>query len=88
MGRGFLISATKPKALVFFAGLFPAFLSPDAPLAPQLLRLGAVYLTLDGLCLALYALGATRLAALASGRGGDRLAAGLFLAAGLVLALK
>jgi threonine/homoserine/homoserine lactone efflux protein len=89
--RGFLVSATNPKALVFFAGLFPAFLRPEAPLIRQILILGLVYLVLDGVCLGGYALAADRLRrswSQTSGRGLDRLAGVLFLAAASFLALK
>lgn len=89
--HGFLVSATNPKALIFFAGLFPAFLWPAAPLTPQLLRLGIAYLVLDALCLSAYAVAAGRLGARwnrTSSRFPDRLAGVLLLAAGLNLALK
>ena len=33
--RGFLISLTNPKTLLFYGAFFPQFLSPDAPFAPQ-----------------------------------------------------
>ena len=52
--RGFVTSAANPKAIVFFAALFPQFLDPDRPLAAQLFILGATYLVLDGLFLAFY----------------------------------
>lgn len=52
--QGFLTSAANPKAVVFFAALFPLFLKPEAPLAPQLLLLGATYIAIDGTFLCAY----------------------------------
>jgi threonine/homoserine/homoserine lactone efflux protein len=34
--RGFLISLTNPKTLLFYGAFFPQFLAPEAPLAPQI----------------------------------------------------
>lgn len=51
---GFLTSAANPKAIVFFAALFPQFIEPDSALLPQLLALGASYLMVDGLFLVTY----------------------------------
>ena len=33
--RGLLVALTNPKAVLFFTALFPQFLSPGRPLAPQ-----------------------------------------------------
>lgn len=44
---GFVTSAANPKAIVFFAALFPQFIDPTRPVAPQLLALGATYLFMD-----------------------------------------
>lgn len=52
--QGFFTSASNPKAVVFFAALFPQFISPDAALAPQLTVLMLTYLTLDGTFLVFY----------------------------------
>ncbi len=40
---GFLVGATNPKTIVFFAAFLPQFIDPHAPAAPQLLLLGAVF---------------------------------------------
>lgn len=56
--QGFFTSAANPRAVLFFAALFPQFLDPTAALAPQLLILGATYLVIDGLFLATYGLSA------------------------------
>lgn len=51
---GFITSAANPKAVVFFAALFPQFIDHSTPLLPQLLVLGATYIVVDGLFLSLY----------------------------------
>ena len=60
--RGFITSASNPKAVVFFAALFPQFLSSQYALAPQIAILGATYLVIDGCFLASYGKGASWLA--------------------------
>lgn len=52
--QGFLTSAANPKAVVFFAALFPQFISADAPFWPQLLILSATYIAIDGMFLSTY----------------------------------
>ena len=52
--QGFLCSAANPKAVVFFAALFPQFIDPAAAIWPQLLILGATYLAVDGVLLVLW----------------------------------
>ena len=59
--EGFLMSAANPKAIVFFAALFPLFLNPATALIPQMLVLSVTFLLLDGSSLWLYARFATRL---------------------------
>jgi homoserine/homoserine lactone efflux protein len=44
--RGLLISLTNPKTLLFFGAFLPQFVSPAAPLLPQLLLLAASFLVL------------------------------------------
>ena len=60
--RGFVTSASNPKAVVFFAALFPQFLNPESALAPQIAILGLTYLVIDGCFLASYGKGASWLA--------------------------
>lgn len=60
--RGFVTSAANPKAVVFFAALFPQFLNTTEPLALQLAVLGGTYLAIDGCFLALYGKGANWIA--------------------------
>lgn len=56
--QGFLTSAANPKAVVFFAALFPQFIAPDLAFWPQFLILSATYIIMDGLFLCAYGLGA------------------------------
>ncbi|MEP3891491.1 MAG: LysE family translocator [Hellea sp.] len=60
--RGFITSAANPKAVVFFAALFPQFINPNVPLLSQILVLGATYIVIDGLFLSAYGSGASWLA--------------------------
>jgi len=53
-GEGFLMSAANPKAIVFFAALFPLFLDPSAPFLIQVTILAATYLIIDGISLLIY----------------------------------
>jgi len=57
--RGFVTSAANPKAVVFFAALFPQFLNPQAALMPQIAILGVTYIVVDGCFLATYGKGAS-----------------------------
>ncbi|RLD22473.1 MAG: LysE family translocator [Bacteroidetes bacterium] len=59
--EGFLMSAANPKAIVFFAALFPLFIKADLPFLPQVVILAITFLTLDGLSLLLYTHFATNL---------------------------
>lgn len=52
--RGFVTSAANPKAIVFFAALFPQFIDPGSPLLPQMLILGSTYVVIDALFLSMY----------------------------------
>ncbi len=60
--RGFVTSAANPKAVVFFAALFPQFLDPQSSLAPQIAILGVTYIVIDGCFLAAYGKGASWIA--------------------------
>jgi len=62
--QGFITSASNPKAIVFFASLFPQFIDLSAtasPIALQILVLGLLFLVIDGLSVFLYAATAGRL---------------------------
>lgn len=59
--EGFLVAAGNPKAIAFFGALFPQFVDPAAPLAPQLLILGATFVVFDYTFVMIYAMGAARI---------------------------
>ena len=59
--EGFMMSASNPKAIVFFASLFPLFIDPNLAFVPQIVLLGATYLLLDGISLIVYVHFASRL---------------------------
>lgn len=52
--QGFITSAANPKAVIFFAALFPQFIDPTKPLLNQFMVLSITYLTIDGLFLGCY----------------------------------
>lgn len=66
--RGFVTSASNPKAVVFFAALFPQFLNAQSALAPQIAILGLTYVTIDGVILSAYGKGGSWLAERLRGR--------------------
>lgn len=89
--RGFITSASNPKAVVFFAALFPLFLDPAYSLAPQIAILGATYLLIDGSFLAAYGKGASWLARKVRGRRRvwiDRAAGAGIVCAAVLLGLR
>ncbi|WP_306004990.1 LysE family translocator [Aquicoccus porphyridii] len=61
--QGFITSAANPKAVVFFAALFPQFISADHAFWPQFLILSVTYIIMDGLFLSAYGAGASWIAA-------------------------
>ncbi len=88
--QGFLTSASNPKAVFFFAALFPQFITDTAPIWPQLLALGGTYLLVDGIVLVIYGSTATRLFSRLMSRGRllNRVSGGLMAAAAGLLALR
>jgi len=86
--RGFLISLTNPKTLLFYGAFFPQFLTPDAPIAAQVTLLSVTFLAIAaGLDCgwALLAGRARRLLAM-HGRVRNRLSGGFLMGAGIGLA--
>ena len=59
--EGFLMSAANPKAIVFFAALFPLFINETLPFFPQVTILAITFLILDGISLLFYSHFATKL---------------------------
>ena len=89
--RGFITSAANPKAVVFFAALFPQFINPTMPLIPQILILGATYIVIDGLFLSVYGCGANWLTSRLKShyrKWVDRVAGASLIAAAILLGLK
>ena len=89
--RGFITSAANPKAVVFFAALFPQFINPTMPLIPQILILGATYIVIDGLFLSIYGCGASWLTSRLKShyrKWVDRVAGASLIAAAILLGLK
>lgn len=52
--QGFITSAANPKAVIFFAALFPQFINPSEPLLHQFAILSATYLIMDAVFLFSY----------------------------------
>jgi threonine/homoserine/homoserine lactone efflux protein len=91
-GRAFVLGASNPKDILFFAAFLPQFLSSQQPFLPQLLIMIATWTVLDLLCKLAYGLSAHGAARyLRSGRGQswfNRISAGLFSGAGVLSLLK
>ena len=89
--RGFLVSATNPKTLLFYAAFFPQFVDPASAPLPQLLLMSATFLCLAVALDGSFALLAGRLRELFRGRARarlrNRLTGSLLIGAGLALAL-
>ncbi len=66
MGRGFLLQAANPKALVFFTALLPQFVSPSHPIAPQIAILAITSTFAEFVVLAMYGFFSGRAAAAAA----------------------
>ena len=86
--RGFLVSLTNSKTLLFYAAFFPQFVAPGSDVGTQLALLSATFL---GIAVALdscWALAAGRLRGLLAARGTlrNRLTGGFYLAAAAGLA--
>ncbi len=89
--QGFLTSAANPKAVVFFAALFPQFISAEAAFWPQFLILSATYIVMDGLFLSAYGLGSSWIVARFKGDARlwvERVGGGFMIGAALLLGLK
>ena len=89
--QGFVTSMANPFAVVFFGALFPQFIDPAAPVAPQLAMLGASYLIVDGAILIAWGRIGVRARAALRLRGtavSNRICGGLMIAAAALLAAK
>jgi threonine/homoserine/homoserine lactone efflux protein len=87
--RGFAISLTNPKTLLFYGAFFPQFLSNDAPIAPQVALLSLTFFAIAAGLDSCWALLAGRLRGLLAVRGRlrNRLSGGFLMGAGVGLAL-
>lgn len=89
--QGFLTSAANPKAVVFFAALFPQFIDPNAAFIPQFLALSVTYLVIDGMFLTGYGVSASWLASKLKSRGAlvvNRVGSVFLIGAAVMLGLK
>ena len=89
--QGFLTSAANPKAVVFFAALFPQFISGESAFWPQFLLLSATYILLDGLFLSAYGFSASWIAKRFRGSArvwAERIGGGFMIGAAVLLGLK
>ena len=89
--QGFITSAVNPKAVIFFAALFPQFIISSEPLLPQFMILSLTYLTIDGMYLCFYGKFAEFFAQKLSssiGRYFNQISGSLFLGAAIILGLK
>lgn len=88
--KGFMVGIGNPKDLLFFSALFPQFMDANAPIAMQMLILGATWMVLDGAIMFAYALcGVKVMARFGQGGAGQwfhRVTGGAFIAAAGVLA--
>ena len=44
--QGFIVSATNPKGLLFFAAFLPQFVDPSHPVLPQMILLSATFVVI------------------------------------------
>ena len=88
--QGFITSASNPKAVFFFAALFPQFIDPTANIWPQLALLGATYLVIDGALLVVWGSAAQRVLGRLIGGTGllNKISGGLMIAAAGLLAMR
>jgi threonine/homoserine/homoserine lactone efflux protein len=70
--QGFLVGASNPKAILFFAAFFPQFLNPAAPMLAQFAILSLTFVACEFTVLTLCALGVARLVPLVRESGPAR----------------
>ena len=89
--QGFITSATNPKAVIFFAALFPQFIILSESLWTQFFVLSFTYLIVDGLFLCFYgkfAEGFANRYQSKLGRHFNKISGFLFIGAAVMLSLK
>lgn len=87
--RGFLVSLTNPKTLLFYGAFLPQFIDPKTPVMPQLLLLSGTFLVVAVMLDGAWALLAGRFRHFLAVNGTlrNRVTGGLLMGAGLGLAL-
>ena len=87
--RGFLVSITNPKTLLFYGAFFPQFVAPGESFAAHLLLLSTTFLALAVVVDGCWALAAARLRGVLAVRGTlrNRLTGSFYLAAAFGLAM-
>jgi threonine/homoserine/homoserine lactone efflux protein len=89
--QGFITSASNPKAVVFFAALFPQFINPESEFASQFVLLSVTYIVVDGLFLSAYGIGASWVASRFKGETKawiERVGGTFMIGAAILLGLK
>lgn len=88
--QGFTVNTTNPNALVFYAAFFPPFLNPSIPVGPQLIVMGASFVSILIVVSLIYALIADRSRTLFTTpkqrKTQSRISGSLLIGAGLLLA--
>ena len=90
--EAFIVNLTNPKGLLFHGAFLPLFISPAAPVGPQLLLLSVTFLVVGGVLDSMWALTAARTRPLLArvGRWKNRITGGVLItaAAGLAMVRK
>ena len=89
--QGFITSASNPKAIIFFASLFPQFIVIDQNIWIQFIILSLTYVTIDGMLLMTYGLGASYIVSFIKKNSAiwvNRIGGVLMLITAILLALK
>ncbi|MBO9466193.1 LysE family translocator [Tropicibacter sp. R15_0] len=91
--QGFIVAGTSPKAILFYGALFPQFLSPDLPLAPQFALLALTCALIDFAIILAYCWvadqGGSKLSQSGLGAWINKISGGMMLgAAGLMASLQ
>ncbi|HEY1150468.1 MAG TPA: LysE family translocator [Pseudoduganella sp.] len=88
----FLVAAGNPKAILIFTAFLPQFVDPSRPMAPQFAVLGALFLALEVVAMAIYSWMGARMRDWITQPRGKRIfnpsCAGLLAGAGLGLLLS
>lgn len=90
--RDFLIAITNPKAIAMFTAVFPQFLDPALPVAPQFLWIGTTFLCLETVAIAIYVAAGKALSGVINqtvlGRALNKAVGGFLVFSGASLALS